>query len=85
MGRSRNVLLGPAHQFVVCNNISNKNIKVRGPIRYGMQYSSTRQFFLVTALLLLRRGFCTLVLFIIILKITHIFVLRYFLQHCTQI
>ena len=31
---------------------------------YGAQYSATRQFFSTTALHLLRRGFCTLVLFI---------------------
>ena len=38
-------------------------IMVRGPIRYGMRYSATGQFISTTALHL-RRGFCTLVLFI---------------------
>ena len=36
---------------------------VRGPIRYGIRYSATRQFVSTTALHL-RRGFCTSVLFI---------------------
>ena len=34
-------------------------------IRYATRYSATRQFLSTTALHLLRRGFCTLVLFII--------------------
>ena len=38
-------------------------IMVRGPIRYGMWYSATGPFVSTTALHL-RRGFCTLVLFI---------------------
>ena len=60
---------------------------VRGPIRYGTRYSATRQFFSATActaLHLLHRGFCSLVLFIKKVKgqvmgLTHIhcfFILR---------
>ena len=37
---------------------------VSGPMQYGTRYSATRQFFSTTVLLLLRRGFSTLVLFI---------------------
>ena len=38
-------------------------VMIRGPIRYGMQYSATTQF-VSTTVLHLRRGFCTLVFFI---------------------
>ena len=48
---------------------------VRGPIRYGMRYSATRQFVSSsTTALHLRRGFCTLVLFIdtVLLSTNHL-------------
>ena len=53
---SRSVCLKMGSNCVGCTGH-----KVRGPIRYGMQCSTTRQF-VSTAALHLRRGFCTLVL-----------------------
>ena len=45
---------------------------VRTPIQYGTRYSATRRFLSTIALHLLRRGFCTLVLFIIGITISRL-------------
>ena len=63
-GRSQTVLRGPAHQFAVRMRIIISNNIINYGTRY--LYYDNRQFFSTTALHLLRRGFCTLVLLIII-------------------